>query len=294
MLMPKIIATHSGRFHSDEVFGVALLKMIFSDAEVIRTRDMEKIWSADVVLDVGGIYDETKDRFDHHQFGGAGKRENEIPYASFGLVWKKYGKKVCGNDEVGDLVEKNLVMPIDAMDNGIDLVSSVNKGAFPVFLQDIVFWFTSTWQERERGSDEGFFEMIPLAQKIIERAIVHSNAEIEGNDAVENAYKKADDKRIIVLDDRYSYRSLYKYNEPVFVVMPDSQPEQWKLQAVELDDTTYRIRKKLPQDWAGKRDVDLQKETGVEDAIFCHNACFMAVSKSKEGALKLAQLAIEF
>ena len=39
-------------------------------------------------------------------------------------------------------------------------------------------------------------------------------------------------------------------------------------------------------------DETLQKVTGVEDAVFCHKGLFLAVAKSKEGAIKLAELAL--
>ncbi len=44
----------------------------------------------------------------------------------------------------------------------------------------------------------------------------------------------------------------------------------------------------------GLRDEELQKITGVEDAVFCHKGLFLAVSKSKEGAVKLAELALSY
>jgi uncharacterized UPF0160 family protein len=52
-------------------------------------------------------------------------------------------------------------------------------------------------------------------------------------------------------------------------------------------------RKDLPFSWSGLRDEEFQKVTGVSDAVFCHRALFLAVAKSKEGAIKLAQLALE-
>ncbi len=58
---------------------------------MIRTRDLEVINKADIVIDVGGEYNADTGRFDHHQRGGAGERENGIPYSSFGLIWQKYG-----------------------------------------------------------------------------------------------------------------------------------------------------------------------------------------------------------
>ena len=95
MDMKKRIAiiTHSGSFHPDDCFAVATLLIYLESqplpAVVKRTRDAKVIKTGDFVVDVGNVYDPSKDRFDHHQEGGAGIRDNGIPYASFGLVWKK-------------------------------------------------------------------------------------------------------------------------------------------------------------------------------------------------------------
>lgn len=65
----KKIGTHDGTFHCDEVLACSLLKMLpeFKDAEIIRTRKPDILECCDVVVDVGGVYDETKHRYDHHQ-----------------------------------------------------------------------------------------------------------------------------------------------------------------------------------------------------------------------------------
>lgn len=39
----------------------------FQDAVIIRTRDTAELDLCDVVVDVGGVYDPDKHRFDHHQ-----------------------------------------------------------------------------------------------------------------------------------------------------------------------------------------------------------------------------------
>src|SRR3989344_2675707 len=88
----KLIVVHDGGFHADDVFSVAALLLYLSgDAKVVRTRDPRIIESGDFVVDVGGVYDAERNRLDHHQTGGAGARTNGIPYAAFGLVWKKFG-----------------------------------------------------------------------------------------------------------------------------------------------------------------------------------------------------------
>ena len=115
------IATHNGNFHADDVFSIAALMNIFPSFNLIRTRKLELIAKADIVIDVGGEYDADNGRFDHHQRNGAGQRENGIPYSSFGLVWQKYGVEICqGNHEVANSVDAGLVSTIDA----IDLVTS--------------------------------------------------------------------------------------------------------------------------------------------------------------------------
>ena len=87
------LVTHNNSFHADDVFATATLLLVLKknidEVEIIRTRDRSLFESGDYVYDTGGIYDEEKNRFDHHQEGMAGERENGIPYSSFGLVWKK-------------------------------------------------------------------------------------------------------------------------------------------------------------------------------------------------------------
>ena len=56
---------------------------------------------------------------------------------------------------------------------------------------------------------------------------------------------------------------------------------------------SFENRKSLPESWAAKRGKELAAITGVPDAVFCHNARFLAVSESKEGALRLAQIALQ-
>src|SRR3954454_3890260 len=88
-----IIATHSGKFHADDVWAVMALDIVFPGCELIRTRDPERIRRADFAVDVGGIWDPETGRFDHHQNGFEGARESGVAYASAGLVWKTYGAR---------------------------------------------------------------------------------------------------------------------------------------------------------------------------------------------------------
>lgn len=292
------IITHSGNFHPDEVLGVASLLMLFPEAEVVRTRD-EKIIrnknAGDIVLDVGGIYDASNNYFDHHQEGGAGKRNNDIPYASFGLVWKTYGEKIATSQRAADAIEEKVVWPIDAMDNGIDTFKKFRTDIKPYLFEAALISFLPTWEEKETCSiDEAFMKAVNFSKQILIREVAKANSFIHGEDKVEECYQKAEDKRIVILDNTYSWRDvLTKYEEPLFVIMNDGVQTTWAVSAIRKDGSSFESRKLFPKTWAGKSGRDLAEVTGVHDANFCHNGRFIAVANSKEGALKLAKMAIE-
>ena len=75
------IVVHDGKFHADDVFAAAALRIVLGGrGKIVRTRDQKTIESAEYVADVGGVNDQEKNRFDHHMPEGAGARANGIPY----------------------------------------------------------------------------------------------------------------------------------------------------------------------------------------------------------------------
>ena len=286
------VAIHDGKFHCDDLFAVATLMMAEGEMRVVRTRDESIISKAEFVADVGGIYDPEKNRFDHHQKGGAGFHENGLPYASFGLVWKKYGEGLCGSKEVAREVEEHLVSQIDADDNGVAIFTP-NGDIFPRSLQSFFYAYRPTWKENQNLFDENFLKLIPVATDFLKREIAKARDMLEADTAILAAYEVSSDKRFLTLDKNYPFEeALAKKPETLFVVRPRPNGS-WGVNAVPNGDNYYTQRKLLPELWAGLRDADLARVTGVSDAVFCHNARFLAVAKSKQGALALAQKALE-
>jgi uncharacterized UPF0160 family protein len=294
------IITHSGDFHTDDIFAVATVVLVTGEKpyRIVRTRDMNVIETGDYVVDVGRIYDPATKRFDHHQ-GNVGTHENGIPYSAFGLVWKEFGKQLCGeNEAAAKIIEQRIVVPIDAGDNGIE---TYNKKELlrPYLFHNIGEVFAPTWKENAQGinHDGAFGEMVEIAVRILKREIISATDILEGEKYVEEAYQKAEDKRIIILDKRYPWEYvLKKYPEPLFIVKPDSQSSggQWTVKTVRSDpDSSFASRKDLPESWGGKSGAALAEVTGIPDAIFCHAARFIIVTGSKESAIKLARLAVD-
>ena len=317
-----LIVTHGANFHADDIFATATALLYYGVdktglgkylhgypeikekhsgefVRVVRTLDKKVMDKATILMDIGREYDEKRNRFDHHQEGGAGKREDGTPYASFGLVWKKYGKKIVGNQEVADYVDKMLVKQIDAMDNGINIAkSNFSDNTPPLLFEELirldcnlVYNLGLEPHEMNRVFDKTFFKIIPVAQKMIILTALKGFNLLEASKKIDSLYNKAVDKRVIVMEKKLPFK-LNKFQECLFSVYPSNRGG-WAVEAVRIEDDKYDIRAHLPKSWAGKAGEDLQKETGVKDATFCHLGRWLAVAETKEGALKLVNLALK-
>lgn len=287
------LVTHNGYFHADDVFATATLLLMLGDkeSEIIRTRDKDVINEGDFVYDVGSVYDQENNKFDHHQEGFDEKRKNGIPYASFGLIWKKFGEEICGSEEVSNELDRKIVQSIDAIDNGVEVYEAIHPEIYPFTMVDFVDHFNSSW--KEKNSDDLFIEAVSIAKKILSRVISRVKDKKETEPIIEKIYNETEDKRLIVLDKNHPWEEvLIKYPEPLFVVKI-KEDGQWSIKSVKDKLPSFNYRKYFPESWAGKQGQELAEITGVEDALFCHNARFVCSAKSKEGAIALAKLALE-
>lgn len=291
------IVTHNSKFHADDVFAVATLFLVLEKesktANVIRTRDTEIAKNAEFVLDVGGVYNPEINRFDHHQDGGAGERTNGIPFASFGLVWKKFGEELCGSMEVSEDIDQRLVQIIDAGDNGIETSKPIIENVYSYEVHDLISAFNPSWKESQNDIDSIFIQVTGYAKILISREIKKTKDRFEARDIVLNFYNNAEDKRVIVLDSYYPANDfLNKFPEPLFIISP-KEDGTWVMFTIKENSETFIDRKPLPKSWAGKMGEELEKITGVKGSIFCHINLFVAVAETKEAILKLAELALK-
>jgi len=296
--MKKTIATHNGKFHADDVFALAALFLVYPESVVIRTRDEEKIKTSDIVADIGGTYDSEKLRFDHHQRGGAGERENGIPYASFGLVWKEFGVQISGSGDIADMIDRKLVQVIDAADNGKDILTPNIKEVFPFTINGIVDSYRLTWKE-EGDWDERFMQCVEWAKSLLVRQIKICGDFLEGADIVRKVYEQSENKNLILIDEQYDFgrelvvNILNVFPEVLFVILYRKDTMDWQVVTMRRDQGSFEMRKPLPEEWRAKRDRELEEVSGVVGAKFCHRSGFMVVAKTKEGALALARKALE-
>jgi len=282
------VVTHSGSFDPDDVLAVAVVTLHLgqNNYEVIRSRDTDVIDNADWVVDVGGKYDPDKKRFDHHQ-NGVPKRENGIPYSAFGLVWKEIGVELCESESVANKIEERLVYPIDAADNNVPVCCTCSSDIQSYEFFDVINTFKPAW-----GSEEdfytGFMRAVSFARKLLRRQIAHAKGEEEMLKLISETYEKAEEKKILIFDkpiDRQvtaGFKDVEVFVSPVFAV----DTENWMAVAVAEKPQGFNYRVSFPKEWAGMGGEDLQKVSGIKDAVFCHKERYIFIGKNKESVLE--------
>ncbi len=288
------VGTHNGVFHADDVFSIAALSRI-ATVEVVRSRDPKVLATCDLRVDVGGECAPEKCTLDHHMKGGAGKRPNGVPYAAFGLVWRQFGVEASGGDaEVARIVDEGLVQPVDAVDNGFSLMAGeeVVKGILPYTVSSAISAMNPTWQEAP-DFDVAFGRAVEMAAIILEREIVAARGVIVATAVVREAIAKGADPRLVVLDHFCPWQEVVVPEAPaaLFVCFP-SETGDWRIQAIPPTLGSFEKRRALPEEWAGKLVAELAALTEVSDAVFCHPGRFIAGAQSREGVLRMAELAL--
>ncbi len=289
-----LIATHNGSFHADEVFAVAALGLLGASVEVVRTRDRDALALADLRVDVGFRADASSGDFDHHQRDFDTVRENGVRYASFGLVWREFGARVCdGDQEVADAVEETLVQPVDANDTGQQLTQSLIDGVRPMTVNGIIGGFNARWDETltPREERERFNEAVVLARDILAREVASAASGRRSQRIVREAIASAD-PRVVELPVNAPWKQVLvpEASDALFVIYPKRQG--FGLEAVPRELGSFNNRRDLPVTWGGLEGADLVAATGVEEALFCHAKRFLAVARSRAGIKRLAELAL--
>lgn len=295
--------THYGTAHTDDVAASAAFSLLYPNIQIIRTRDPLQISEGDIVVDVGGVYDPDNNRFDHHQKGGAGVRENGVPYASFGLVWKKYGSEICrivlGDsyqidfDQVAKLVEENLVMGIDARDNGVKTHLGLNN-ASPYTISDIISAFNPNWYS-EPNFDESFHRAVEIFKVILINEIRVKAGSVLAEFQISEYLAEQQGSKILILNRYIPWSNVVplKAPEALYVIFPD-QSGTWRVQATPkgVGKDSFELKAPFPQNWRGSSSIELQNLIGVDDVIFCHNGGFIMGTKTYKSALHCAELAV--
>jgi len=287
-------STHDGRFHADEIFALAVLNLFYPDLEIVRSRDENVYKNADIIVDVGHIYDPDNLIFDHHQRDFSLKRESGIPYASFGLVWKQYGELLCGSPETSEYIDSAIVQAIDADDNGIDICETKIDGIGFHTLSDIIESFVPRYVDNDKVQ-KGFDRALNFAFSYMKRQIKLAKELFEvALPIIRKAIQVAEDPRILIFDkfDKTWLNFIPRESENALFVIFPTHRKTWAIRCIPKTGKKFEYHRLLPAEWGG-RQKDFAEISDVQDALYCHNGCFLAEANSLEGADKLAVIALD-
>lgn len=322
----KVIGTHNGTFHCDEALAVFLLKRTeaYGNADLTRTRDPAVLDTCSIVVDVGGVYDEAKQRFDHHQRGfeevfGHGFTTK---LSSAGLVYKHFGKEIIANRLRSSLDDakvetlwlklyKEYIEGIDGIDNGVSQYPTDIKPKYRVRtdVSSRVGFLNPAWNEPFDSTtvDAKFLQASSLVgEEFLSRLDYYGNAWLPARNLVAEALgrrQEADPSGKIILFEQFlpwkehlfdleADLAISESSQPIYVLYPDETAGNWRVQAVPAASDSFQSRKALPEVWRGLRDDILSEKSGIQGCIFVHASGFIGGNKTKEGALEMAKQAL--
>ncbi len=309
-----VIVTHNGKFHADDAWAVAVLHILFPDAEIVRTRESAIIEAADFVVDVGGVWDPAAGRFDHHQKGFEGARASGVPYASAGLVWREYGARCVAalalahtghplEDETAQqmayAIDADIVQYLDLSDVGAAKNAPGGYG-----MSAVVSGFNPNWLDEQRLGYGLEAEAYRLAQfrkamafltEVIVNSVKYRVGAILALAQVRQAEVLENGRLLFLKNAALPWSSVVRKEMPkvLFVLSHSLSEDRYMLHTVPATTDTFDARADLPESWAGLRDEALADATGVADAKFCHNGRFIAAAKSYDGAYAMALQALQ-
>lgn len=311
------IGTHNGFFHADEVLACTMLKYLYPESTIIRTRKRDILQHLDLIVDVFGEYNPSKLRFDHHQKCNETFSEfSQIPLSSAGMIFKHFGKQIIQKfitnhkqeiknnetlvDKIYESVYFNFIQAIDAIDNGI---TQYKYAPTPKFHDFSGFSYTiKHLNSNEESNDELQMQQFHKAMKIANSIFfVHLNQSVNKCNALVEEYpsfKKCFETRFhpnILVFDRY-YKTWGKQlrlfdpnNEIKFTIYPKNEEQSiWGFSTIQVPNEQFT------------NFIDLLSEprmrdllTNKNDLIFVHKNLFCGSASTLETAKEACLLSIE-
>ena len=291
----------------------------WADATVTRTRDAAVLDTLDMVVDVGAVYDASKNRFDHHQ---RGFDEVLAPFktklSSAGLVYKHFGRDVLANildedaqahmDKVYHKVYQSFVEGIDGIDNGVNQYDTDLPPRYSVKtdLSSRVAGLNPSWNDENQDTEAGFAKAIEMVRaEFLDSVNYFAKSWLPARKVVEAAAAARTDVhesgRIIELsrfcpwkEHLFDIEDDMGIDTPIYYALFADSAGSWRVCAVPASRTAkFENRLPLPEAWRGVRDDALSQLTGIDGCIFVHASGFIGGAKTREGALALASQAVE-
>lgn len=285
------IAVHSGKFHADDAFCVALAMIINPDIKVIRVNSVSEDLANNqsiLVADIGG------GEYDHHQAFTKCRPPKEgssellgVKYAAFGLMWKDIGPFLVG-EEIAQKIDDNLVSHIDYADN--------NAGSTNLLTTQVAM-FSPLWDDEDDNMYNHFIRAAKFCKGILIRTINSYTAAERAYTVVSGIIDHSYDHSGILSLDRYipygkavtEYNDNYPETKIKFVVYPSIRGG---FNAYIVKRSDHQPVVLFPEEWAAYNGAELEEKSGIKDLTFCHNNKHIIAGNTRESVIEACKKAI--
>ena len=316
------IGTHNGSFHCDEVLACFLLKQlpIYKDAQIVRTRDQKKLDTCDIVVDVGGVFDPSQNRFDHHQKTFTDTMSSLLPskkwttkLSSAGLVYCHFGRDIISSilgtsledhvtETIYDKVYEHFVEEIDAIDNGVNQFDGEPRYQITTTLSNRVRNLNPNWNEENMDEMVCFLKAMKLVgDEFMDKVLYYKKAWLPARELVVEAVKKRKETdpsgEIIVFpnggcpwrDHLSDIEQEQNLSPNIKYVIYSDNNGHWRVQCVPARIGSFENRLSLLAEWHGVRDEALSELSGIPGCVFVHASGFIGGNKTFDGAMEMAR-----
>jgi uncharacterized UPF0160 family protein len=279
-MIKRSVGTHDGSFHADEVTACALLVVfgLVDKDKIVRSRDPRILDECEYVCDVGGVYDPSLKRFDHHQSEYTGD------LSSAGMILLYMKEQGIVDETTYDFFYRSLIFSVDAYDNG-RVTLEFGTCTFSHVVSNFV---PVAYDALPEVQTKAFFDALDFVighlQRLSERfAYIHACRE-------KVAASMKTREKYLYFEEAMPWMDCFfdmggEMHPALFVIMPSGS--HWKLRGIPPTlEEKMKVRLPLPQGWAGLLDDDLKRVSGIPGAIFCHKGRFISVWETREDALK--------
>lgn len=269
--VPNEAITHLGRFHADDVFSAALLRILNPDIKIYRKNQVPEDFEG-LVFDLnGGEYDHHNDKLEY--------RSNGVPYASFGLLWRTYGPDIVGENAAFSF-DESFIQPLDIQDNygGNNQLARAITQANP------------KWDSSE-DPDICFEKAVEFAKFILNNEIESMHSTQRAKLLVEDALRQQENG-IVVLNVGVPWKSVLIPAQVYYVVYPSTRGG-YNAQAVPKEIGSKECKRPFPELWRGKNTNELQELIGIKGINFCHPGGYLLNGDIRENVVKACNIANE-
>lgn len=283
----RSLGTHDGSFHADEVTACSLLLLfdLIDRDKIYRTRDPELLDRCEYVCDVGGIYNPQIKRFDHHQVDYKGS------LSSAGMVLLYLRDRQWLEPHLYDFYNKALILGVDAHDNGL----SRPEVGVSSFSQVVSNFLPIPYDSSAEEMKEAFFKAVEFVVAHLDRLRKRYAYTLQCQAMVKQAMRESGS--VMIFEESIPWMDNFfdlggEHHPAEFVIMPSGK--HWKLRGIPPSMfERMKVRRPLPEAWAGLHEEDLRKVSGIKGAIFCHKGRFISIWETKEDAMKALHIALK-